>query len=275
MTGVPLYYLAGVPTERVTRETFAEHGIDEVLADAIATDDWTSMLHTARTGPDGTSGTVVAAPPYNASEQYTQLPGYYPDRQDWRELGPGVWFGTDRESPPTPDGLERTKQVGGFAHELADGNVWVCPTVRRAFFVPCVPCIQDGVFDERRRLTSLTRRVKPEWESLWNRSLVWAAKEFSGEWEPVERWAAAATCLAVNYRVGPEEITALGLFDEDAITKLLSAALDVPFLDDLVESEDPEKKRLLADIRRALASGTPGDAAYSPDTNPASPKSSP
>lgn len=267
MTSVLLYYLPGLNPASVKPETFAEVGLEEVLADALD-DDWRSLLHEVRKGPDGLSGTVVAAPPgdIDANRSWSQVPGYYPDRQEWRELHNGLWLGFEREHPPTPEALQRSRPLVGYVHTLGDGNAWHCPTIRRGLFVPTVPCFQDRVG------AGIQRRVKPEWESLWHRSLAWASQEFSGDWESAaERWDAAAACLAVNYRVGREEINALGLFDDAAITLVLDAALDVPFFEDLLESEEPEKKGLLVDIRRALASGTLGGAASSPDTSRASP----
>ena len=180
-------------------------------------------------GPDHGSGVVVAQG-IDAADL-----GYYADQQQWEKAdGQDWWVGYYADRQPTPENLARENQISGHLVTLLDGNKWVIPLVRQwaadddepGWFSP----LPRAMKREGGKWTS--NEVLPRYAHL----LDYAAKYFDlvmtaaveGETEVDDDWLmdAAATLLAVNYRVSFAEIGALQLCGIDQFIAILDAAID-------------------------------------------------
>ena len=259
-----LYFIPELTKQQATAEAIAKAGLDVALRDCLTTDvafQAKLSISDVRAGPNESSGVLVVALP-----EAGEAPpiGYYPDQQTWEDEGT-FWLGTSNDKPPTPEGLQRAMQVGGYEHELGDGQVWLCPVIRRAMLFATLPkryARKDG---------ETVATVLPEYEGIWQRSASWAA-DFASE-EPTltieERYDACVDCLSLNYRIGPAEAGRLGLLTDLTMMEVLNAALDIPWL---IEAQtDIKKKELWDRVQAAMASFSPGQEESTDSTTPAEP----
>jgi hypothetical protein len=197
-------------------------------------------------GPDNGCGTLVCA-------KDRLEPGrlkYRPHEQTWRLVGaagrPAYWIGTFNDDPPTPNDLVRKKTIPGHETELADGRLWLCPVARgqaaqdgRLVWYHTLP--RTIVLDEESDRQWTEGKVVPRYARLWElagqywQARVGSAMPEASAGEQVKfdfqgDAAAAALCLAVNYRVTSVEVSDLGLLDTDAPRKILDALIDWPTL---------------------------------------------
>ncbi|MBK8916459.1 MAG: hypothetical protein IPM64_17980 [Phycisphaerales bacterium] len=258
---------------RVDRAVLEARGLwdrlDDVVTGQLAHDRY-SANH-LRQGPDGGEGLLLVPEPHDGS--VVERAAFVPEHQTWWPgEGPEVggrrpeisyWIGIDRDYPPTPAGLARRDLVGGYEHTLGDGHVWVCPTIRRALFLPGVPCSYAKVGGE------LVREPLPQYARIFRRTLEFAARFAAGEAPPAaDQWDLAVACLAVNYRVSNEEVSQLRLINDRTLELVMDAAFDLPWLREATSGADPQKKRAWEAIRSALASTSAGDPESFPNTTP-------
>jgi len=185
---------------------------------------------------------------------------YDPDRQTWEKApvlvegyaGPGYWVGFDTASPPGPADLAREKQLDGHWVELGDRHRWLVPVARMRSGVANVPRrVRLGAGGEK------TLTIVPAYEALWAEACAfwgeWIAAldpdvPAAGEFTWVGRSKAGAvatrldrcfdltcTALAVNYRVGPPEISLLGLVDSENAADAPLALCDWPSVEALAK----------------------------------------
>jgi hypothetical protein len=178
---------------------------------------------------------------------------YAPDEQEWLE-GAGFWVGRWKAEIIGPADLIRRKPLDGHFLELADGAEWLCPVARSHV-------IEGGAVRWRHKLPRrvglgadrkwLPGEVLPRYRRLWDLALAWwdarlvSAQANANVGETIRfdfdgLYGAAAECLAANYRLGPDEISMLGLFDSDSARKILDALIDLPTITAL--REELEKK---------------------------------
>jgi len=208
-------------------------------------------------GPAGLAGTVLAA----GAE--AQAIGYYPDEQEWREITPALgrdeqagrcWVGRRRGEAPGPEDLARRVRRAGYEVRLGDGRVWTIPPVR---FLPSKYGLSEtGEFlaDPLPEYAPLTRQA----EALRAEVLETVHAALERRAEPPTRliqgrqvYELCAAFLAINYRVGIVEVSALGLLNDQTLPALMAAILDLPILDEL-RAELAEKKSAVC------AAGGPG-----------------
>jgi len=198
--------------------------------------------HVAR-GPGERPGTLYASHRVDPAALR-----YQPQEQTWKPLcfAPGgaiardaYWIGHAAVLPAASD-VARAKMIPGRPIELGDGKPWQIP-LGRAWIE------EEG---QPRWTHTLPRREQLGPEGRWQRGEV--RGEYRRLWDLACRWfdqriaaipaaavegqtltmdfqglrEAAAEVLAVNYRLGPEEISLLNLFDGGCAVKILDALAD-------------------------------------------------
>jgi hypothetical protein len=226
----PLYFLAGVtkatlePGSRLCRSLLAARGLAEVFAD-VGEGDYAASELSGR-GPGDRPGTILSyiTPAGSAARRL----GFYPDEQQWTQVGDDVWLGLDPADLPTPEDLRRKRQCDGYLVELADGRRYVVPVIRRP----------DGSSDLPRELVinPLTGRleepVKDRYRRYWDASAEVASWFFTEGFDnssfTKQRGLALATeALSLNYRYGPLEQFVLRLVDAQNYLAVLGTTVDV------------------------------------------------
>ena len=255
-----LYYIPGQQDSRP--EAIAEAGLSHVIGPDSPL---FARLGTQR-GPDGGSGLLVRP----GSSDTIGL-----DRQaescEWQKA-PGDrrwWIGVAGETRPAE--LARKERIAGHEVELGDGRRWLVPVARTFGVGSRLPqqlvLGPDGETWEGRPLERFAA-VSAKAERV-ERAIGGTLRE---DEEPfvlmAEGAAIAADALALNYRVGPAEVSALGLlvvahYDPadpktwPPVLRVLWAFIDGPTLE-AVDAEEEEAAR----ARRPL--DTPDGSSSSP-----------
>lgn len=231
--GVMLYFL---PDVRVVDEAeMAKRGLDALRGAAL-----THIGVSA--GPGGKRGLIAAAEVADATRV-----GYYPDAQRWRPVAnEAYWQGFYRDDPPGPADLARSEQIGGHTVTLADGNDWLVPVARSFPAGTRLPRALVLGPDGQLVMEALPRYA----EISADAERVFAA--FIEQDESLsyqDLWDIAARALAINYRLGPWELSALRLLDTNNVQDVLSALIDMP---SILEAMEAKKKPARPPVR-ALA----------------------
>lgn len=210
-------------------------------------------------GPDEKVGVVFAFADARGNTPPLALAGAPSVRWMEQPGNPELWLGYEPSDPPGPTDLARREQRPGHPVTLTDGHEWIVPVARLLDGQPALPrrLSWDGqawtpgeVLDRYTDLFAAACRV---WDALME----------AGEVTLDESCDVAATALAVNYRIGPAEISLLGLFDTDSHAAIIRAMIDWPAVEALKKKLDSGELSL-----------EPGGGASSPDTDPAPPNSS-
>jgi len=193
----------------------------------------------ANKGPGGKPGTTIAFVPKGMKGPTV---GYFKDAQEWHNIG-GRWYGIDKANPPSITGLTRTKQMPGHDIKLADGNLWRVPVGRAMSGVTPLPCALtwDGA-------EWTPGDVLPKYKELYAaagqiRDLLFRAageSESGIEITYQDELNTAALALGINYRVGPAEISLLGILTTENEAEVLQALVDVPGLLELKKKLDSD-----------------------------------
>lgn len=263
-----MYFLPDLYTQHIVRGGELSHallekrGVAEVLADRLTTD-LTSVFDLRIRGPGGYCGAMIVPLP-NCGTAPPRLT-YEPTMQDW---SPGwdekqLWIGVDQSARPTPADLVRRERTTGYDVELADGQLWHVPVIRRPGGSTNLPrTIRFG--PEERMAMQIERR----YEAIWN-DMAPALELLCGEGGEVEVEPfvkLAIRVLGVNYRYGLQEQNVLQLVSSTSWQAILEAAIDWPLVETKIA--ELEKKRGPAAPSPA-ASTPPGPPADSPSTAPA------
>jgi hypothetical protein len=172
-------------------------------------------------GPGGVRGCIVAAG--------SGVPRLDFEKQRWLE-GPKFWAAIE-DMPPGPGELAREIGIEGYEIELADGNRWRVPLIRRwtgsehAVNLPkvLVPASAGGgvsfqVREEFAPIDALAARIL---SGFLNRETISMERLLED----------ASAILAVNYRVGALDAGLLGIFTEELAVKVLALCVDLPRLE--------------------------------------------
>lgn len=269
-----LYFVEGMDPAAPPR-AWADRGLGYAFADKCA-----PSVVEIQEGPGGASGALAAV---GSPEGLA----YEPAVQEWQlaeAVGPGVWIGwpKDRKQLPGPrDLMRRSVCVEGYPVRLGDGNLWDIPVVRRApnasqvnrTALPLVVKIgADG---------AARSEVRADYEGLWRMSLVlrdslFGTVDAQGNVtrpdfvDPFDLLRLGALALAVNYRVGLYEVSALELIDTENAKEIGDAVLDGPNLKRFLDEWSDSKKNGTSPHGATSCAG----AAASLDTCPPGLKSS-
>lgn len=191
------------------------------LADLVAGAEYLDV----GTGPDGAAGVVCA---WRKAGQAGM--GYQPEKQVWRpavareELSAGrYWVGCWDAAPPLPKELARPYQQPGPLLRLGDGQEWMLPAAKE--LTREMMLSDDG---------SWKYDVQRQYHGYFINYVSWL--QFFGSWKPGETFpfnlAAdfALQGLRVNYRVVPELVNHLPLFNTENVSRVLFAicGIEVP-----------------------------------------------
>jgi len=213
-----VYYAPGLRT--MNRQKMVELGLAHVLADGGPT--YCGM----NPGPDGGEGVAFAVGPVDQEDPGLEIC----NRANWQELpGSEVWVGFDPEALPKPEELARDRQIQGHQVRLADGQQWNVPVARSISGESYLPqrlrwngenWFPGGVTEKYEQLFEQACRL---WDVLVNASEETVTL--------TDECGVVAMALAVNYRVGPGEISVLGLLDTQSEVRAVKALVDWPALE--------------------------------------------
>jgi hypothetical protein len=206
---------------------------------------------TVSAGPGGNGGVVLADGQHCDPARVR----YVPAEQDWVETPFGS-LGRWKSDAIGPADLIRDKPLNGHFVELADGKKWLCPVARTHGTEAGAVCWYHSL---PRSVSMGTNRkwkpgtVVPRYRRLWEICQAWwdvraasAVTAQTAELGDTIRFdfdglhESAVECLATNYRLGPDEISVLGLFDSGSARAILDALIDMPAL--IALTEELEKK---------------------------------
>jgi hypothetical protein len=238
-----LYFVPNVARDAMTKDSLIKAGLGDVLRDRLSPNDLCGQGRLAishvTNGPGGHSGVILY--PMTSDEMRTDedrpplVVGYYPDKQTWESAG-RYSVGWMPGEMPTEEGLRRDLIIDGWDNQLADGRRWACPTIRLQAGksnLPDVWGVKNGQF---------VSRVKPDWAWAWDLSgEIWDYFQHEKDIPYPTAFEWCVKLLAMNYRLGPVEVGALGLIGNQDFQNILLAAVNGPFLEMIREAE---KKRL-------------------------------
>lgn len=239
--GAFLYYFPGVTIDQVTREWLRQSPVAEPLRDVWERKSaFDTTLHKTAVinGPDG-AGALIAA--IGNREDDPQAALYQPEHQQWENVGTH-WIGIDKRYPPDATSLERPRVVPGINHELATGGVWHLPIIRSPDPETLRPTISNlPLVRTAGAAVKLPERYLQIWE-LTGKLFAWMmfgtpVANTRAE-SAVFLFDAAATCLGVNYRVGPHEIGMLECLEDDDEAAILRAAVDMDSVETIIRERN-------------------------------------
>lgn len=231
--GLFLYFLPATEADEITRDGIASGPLSLAFSDALRTPrTFTEM--TIRTnvtkGPSGSSGTIIAV--HSLKWASTHQVGYYPEKQTWRDCGT-FWLGYANDAKPGPDSLQRDQIVTGYEQELGDDRIWVAPIVRYPAGNTNLPQSM-GIDGAGQFVESVVSSMQWAWALACD---VWDRYVMGDGLQRDEIFGMSVKCLAINYRLGPHEATALGLIDGPKAKEILQAAIAGPMIDDMMSEE--------------------------------------
>jgi hypothetical protein len=174
-------------------------------------------------GPDKRPGIVFSWPHGRVGPI-----GYMPNRQTWipalenGELAAGrYWVGFTNDSPPTPDELAWPRRFGGYSLPLGDGNAWAIPSA--------------GMLPRSLKTSAggrVERVVRKEFRQYFDDSVKWFADLIQRDFSELDQKFDSeiidylGRALSLNYRLTPEVISELELFNTENIVLCLRASID-------------------------------------------------
>lgn len=204
-----MHHLIFIPAEHLSGQTVAEQ-----LAAVGLEDHAQGALPVKCVGPAGGGmlfGWVPGKLHYNATEQ-----DWYRAEPHHDLPGGRLWVGTWKDSPVTPNDVQRPgRDAWGEPFQIG-GNQWLIPPID--LLPRLIAQMPDG---------SSGLRVKPEYADLTEEHARWAARLTGGPtMVPLVEMAAFVTwAMSINYRLSLPVSLHLGLFDEDNIKDAIKLVL--------------------------------------------------
>jgi len=212
-----LYYFPNDAAITTPEDIPEKHGLSEVLGGA------SFSFCDCHNGPDGGKGRIVAAEPAKESGGSASRPAYFKDKQQWQEVSGLHWVGFNKNDPPNPADLLRGNPCDGDAVRLRDGNPWLIPHV---YFYCSIPTGFSINGDNKWSMV-----LSPKYQKLVDRTEVFYTQAAEQGEMPkyLELIGYCCDVLAVNYRVGPHEVSqaVLDLFGTEMLHLVLHAALNM------------------------------------------------
>lgn len=225
--GQIIYYMPGIIT--TSKEKVQEAGLGYALGREGPS------YSTMAPGPDGGRGVVFVLKGSLHVPEDTKWEKY-PGRED-------LWMGYDPANRPGPEDLAREKQFAGHLVELSDGKSYLVPVARAV----------DGSTPLPRKLTregknwivgdveEIYREYFAQACRVWDQVYAVADKDDKqGEETAItieDGSDVAAMALGLNYRLGPEEMSLLGLFNTENMANVLKAVVDWPGFEEMIKKK--------------------------------------
>lgn len=149
---------------------------------------------------------------------------YRAGRQTWLPAPGQPWMlGWETAAPPGPGDLRRERVLGVYRPPLGDGRAWTIPTALDAG--------GDCPLPKVRRVDpesgAIVKRPEPRFDDLrLCADLVAEAIRHGHELTPDEEARVCVAALAVNYRLGLHEASALALLTDEAVQYIAWALVD-------------------------------------------------
>jgi hypothetical protein len=240
----PLYFLPGVSMTRDTtiaakRQILQTAGLADIFADVKQ--EGIGFAEVLGKGPGDKSGVIVY---YVDNREVPPRCGYFAGQQTWHPIDDGsvLWIGLHNDYPPRPADMKRAKVHNGYEMELADGNEWQIPIIRRpsdmATALPQTQYIEGG---------KLVKKLKAAYQKFWDNSEVVA--DFFLAKKPLSELRAhelAVEAIGLNYRFGPNEQKILGLVDSENYGGVLCYTIDLPHVQAQSDIDSQKKTDPLA-----------------------------
>ncbi len=204
-------------------------------------------------------------------------PSYVPAKQRWEKAKTAdYWLGVWEEKPPTPEALLRDENFVGHWVQLTDGNRWLVPVARLCSGQILMPQSLSLGPDGGIVKAALPRFAKfcADGERVWSQFLDENKTELELQLENFEphtlkeQWGLAIEALALNYHIGPEEVSFLGLLTTHNIRSVLQAVIDIPTLEVFAKARAQEELKKKDALTPAGSSTAPGAEESSPTTSP-------
>lgn len=245
------YYLPAVGRETFLADhikVLQEFGLGDVLRDTLQPGKalaYFMLGEVAAHGPDGHGGIVIVA--RSSPADVPSRVGHFPDRQVWLQPpGARYYVGVDNEERPTPESLQRADLISGVEIELADGNFWIAPTIRKFGINQNNPakygiCQLPMTWGNDPQTGAFGEILKPDWQQYWDLS------ELIFDWFTVidstailkqDAFEKAVECLSINYRLGTFEASLLQIIDNQNYQAIFSAAIDGQLLAQFLKSDE-------------------------------------
>jgi len=244
-----LYFIPGV--QAVSEKTLADKGLSDRLVAFESIQ--------VQKGPGDAPGMLLRS---NLSKGVSRF-GYYPDQQTWSQSG-AFWTGIINSEPPQPGELKRDDFINGHPVKLNDGNEWMIP-VARAFptgtNLPCSLSLgPDGelVFDILERYVPFSKHAERLFLEFYGGLAGESEEEASERLHDLDWFNHAVEALAVNYRVGAQEVSLLKLLTTRNVFEVCRAVVDFPEFVKRVEEMGSKKKTLLDQEVIVGSSSEPG-----------------
>lgn len=175
------------------------------------------------------------------------IPAYVPEEQEWIHNPDGVSVGWWRSQKPSVEQLARESQLKGKSLTLADGNSWLVPQLREwrpgdPQGPPVVYAVKVPQILEWQKQEWVERDVVPQYREIWDKSAravaLWLGRDDGkGTMDDGDLISFAADLLAVNYRVGPLEVSALGLLTIPLAVQIVRIGVDAAGLEDSLKNQ--------------------------------------
>jgi hypothetical protein len=167
--------------------------------------------------------------------------------QTWVKRPGGLWVGWDNDAKPTPEQLARESQLPGKAIELADSTTWKVPTLRewRLNDTDSPPIVYQikvpRLLDCNEAGKWVEGDVVAGYREIWDRSaavfdLMVLGSQQKVELDDSDLISFAVDLLAINYRIGSHEVSALGLLTIPLAREVIRSGIDAEGYEMALES---------------------------------------
>jgi len=235
------------------------------------------------TGPTGDPGILVS----DESAMDRAALKYRPTEQTWRmftrDSGQVIGVGWYTDEPPTPQDLIRRQPLPGSPVTLPDGHGYQIPVARRfaefegrllsccglpqslardgsGVWVPSAPIARYA------RLWDMLQGYLAAREEAMSQQTTDDVIYFT--FPPINELAIGI--LGINYRIGADELEALGLWTQEARSQILRVALDEQTREDWIKKKAAAFILGTGDSSNGPEPSTPADAATTPPQSPSS-----
>lgn len=213
-----LLYLPGVTTGG--DDAFARLGLYDLVKDG-------GPFCSHGAGPDGGHGLLAA---WGSVEEMPELT-WREETQEWLEVG-AYWLGKNGRAIE-PRTLARATQKAGIWVELADGKRWLIPVARQLPHLWGVGADGEPGRTPAKPFAEFCATSRRVYETF--------AGSAPGEglaFTDADGWKYVCQALAINYHVNPNVVSFLGIIDDDAFVRVLTATIEI----DIAREVESQKK---------------------------------